>query len=95
MSVYVVAQLKFKDEPACRRYQAAAAELFLREGVRVLAADEAPTRLEGGYPYDKIVIMQFADAAAARGFLEGADYQRISADRVAGAETTAILVNGF
>ena len=95
MSVYVVAQLRFKDEALYRRYQARFAVVFAGSGGRLLAADEAPSVLEGTWAQDKVVIMQFADRDLAQAFLASPAYQEISRDRRAGAETTALLVRGL
>lgn len=95
MSVYVVAQLRFTDEARYRRYQSRFAEVFAGSGGRLLAADESPTVLEGEWAKDKLVIMQFDSAEAARAFLALPAYQAISEDRRAGAETTALLVRGL
>lgn len=94
MTVYVIAQLEFTDEARYRTYQAAATELFIDKGIRVLAADEAPVVLEGDWPGDKIVVMAFDDAAAARDFLESPEYRAISEDRRAGAKSTALMIKG-
>ena len=66
---------------------------FLR-GSALLAADEAPTVLEGDWPCSKIVMMAFDDEPAARAFLDSPLYGEISEDRIAGAKTTALLVRG-
>jgi len=95
MSVYVVAQLKFTDIARYRRYQSRFAAVFAGSGGRLLAADEAPRLLEGVWPFDKIVIMAFDDAAAARAFLDSPAYRAIAEDRLAGADTTALLATGF
>ncbi|WP_203291548.1 DUF1330 domain-containing protein [Maricaulis parjimensis] len=95
MSVYVIAMLNFTDEARYRTYQAAATKLFMERGIQVLAADEAPVLLEGEGELDKVVVMKFADEAAARDFLEGPDYQAISADRRAGAKTQSVMIRGF
>ena len=95
MTVFVVAALNFTDEARYRMYQARFAQVFAGSGGRLLAADEAPRLLEGSAQVDKVVLMQFASEAAARAFLESPAYQEISADRRAGAQTTALLVRGL
>lgn len=95
MTVYVLAQLKFTDEAAYRRYQARFMDVFRRFEGRLLAADEAPTVLEGRWDRDKVVLMAFPDETAARAFLEHPDYREISKDREAGADTVGLLLRGF
>lgn len=95
MPVYVVAQLRFKDVDRYRQYQARFASVFGRFAGRLLAADEAPKRLEGDWDAQKIVIMSFESEDEARRFLDSPEYAEISVDRRAGADTTGLLVRGF
>lgn len=93
--VYVVAQIRFTDEPSYRRYQAKFPKVFATSGGKLLAADESPRPLSGDWPFNKLVIMQFPDEATADGFLESEAYSEISKDRDAGAETVGVMVRGM
>jgi uncharacterized protein (DUF1330 family) len=95
MTVYVLAQLRFTDRSAYDRYQARFMEVFRRFDGRLLAADEHPQVLEGDWQRDKVVLMAFPDAEAARAFAESPEYQAISVDRKAGADTLSLLVHGL
>jgi uncharacterized protein (DUF1330 family) len=94
MTVYTVAQLKFKDLDAYRRYQRAFPAVFARFDGQVLAADEVPRVLEGEWAGDKIVILAFPDETEARRFQDDAAYQAIARDRKAGADAIVILASG-
>jgi len=95
VTVYAIAQLKFTRRDACNRYQAAFTEVFQRYSGTLLAADEAPRVREGEWDRDKVVLMSFPDEAAFREWAESPDYQRISKDRRAGAETVVVLVQAI
>ena len=95
MTVYAIAQLKFTDRDAYNRYQAAFMDVFLRYSGTLLAADEAPQVIEGDWDRDKVVMMSFPDEQAFREWAESPDYQRISEDRRAGAETVVLLVQAI
>jgi uncharacterized protein (DUF1330 family) len=95
MRAYVVAQLRFTDEAAYRRYQRRFAGVFAGSGGKLLAADEAPIVLEGKWASDKLVIMEFDGSEMAHKFLQSPAYQAIAEDRRAGAETVALLVREF
>ena len=95
MTVYAIAQLKFTDRDAYNRYQAAFMEVFQRYAGTLLAADEAPRVIEGDWDREKVVLMSFPDEAAFREWSESPDYQRISEDRRAGAETVVLLVQAM
>jgi uncharacterized protein (DUF1330 family) len=94
MTVYIVAQLKFTREELYRRYQAHFFHVFKQFNGRVLVADEAPIVLEGEWPNDKVVVIEFPDRAEAERFIQSPAYVEISKDRVAGAETISLLVKG-
>ena len=95
MAVYTIAQLKFTDVAAYRRYQAAFPAVFRRFNGKLLAADENPVVLEGEWPRDKVVVMEFPDEASAAAFSSDPEYQAISKDRKAGADAVVLLVHGF
>lgn len=95
VTVYAIAQLKFSDRNAYNRYQAAFMEVFQRYDGTLLAADEAPRVIEGQWDLEKVVLISFPDEAAFREWSESPDYQRISEDRRAGADTVVVLVQGL
>jgi len=95
VTVYAIAQLKFTNRDAYNRYQAAFMEVFQRYSGTLLAADEAPRVIEGDWDRDKVVLMSFPDQAAFREWAESPDYQRISEDRHAGADTVVVLVQAM
>lgn len=95
MTVYVVAQLRFVDRSAYDRYQARFMSVFAAFDGRLLAADEHPERLEGGWDRDKVVILSFPDTESARAFVTAPAYREIAKDRRAGAECVVLLVQGL
>jgi uncharacterized protein (DUF1330 family) len=95
VTVYVVAQLKFTDRAAYDRYQAAFLPIFQRYAGTVLAADESPQVLEGSSDREKVVLLSFPDEASFREWAYSPEYQEISEDRRAGADTTMFLVKGI
>ncbi|WBX99920.1 DUF1330 domain-containing protein [Ramlibacter tataouinensis] len=94
VTVYVLAQLKFKDRAAYDRYQAAFGGVFGAFEGAVLSADTRPKVLEGHWEGDKVVLLSFPDEAAWRAWAESPGYQDISRDRVAGADCTVLLLKG-
>ncbi|HEY7799292.1 MAG TPA: DUF1330 domain-containing protein [Hyphomonadaceae bacterium] len=95
MPVYTIAQLKFTDIDAYRRYQNAFPAVFARFNAKVLVADETPRVLEGDWPRDKVVILAFPDEAEAKRFAMSPEYQEIAKDRKAGADAIVLMVRGF
>jgi uncharacterized protein (DUF1330 family) len=95
MSTYVIAQIQFRDRAAYDRYQAAFMPVFSKFNGKVLAADERPRLMEGASAAEKVVIMAFPSDEEAMRFLQSPEYQEISKDRRAGADTVAHLVRGL
>ena len=95
MTVYAIAQLKFTDRAAYDRYQARFMEVFRRHPGTLLAADERPAVIEGEWDREKVVLMSFPNEAAFRGWAQSPEYQDISKDRLAGADTLVLLVKGL
>jgi uncharacterized protein (DUF1330 family) len=95
MTVYTVAQLKFTNVEAYRRYQNAFPAVFAKFNAKVLAADESPRVIEGDWPRDKVVILAFPDEAEALRFSASPEYAAIAKDRKAGADAVVLMVKGF
>ncbi|MHA7653385.1 DUF1330 domain-containing protein [Mycobacterium sp. ML4] len=95
MTVYAIAQLKFTDRAAYDRYQARFMDVFRRYAGTVLAADESPEVVEGEWDREKVVLMSFPDVIAFRNWAQSPEYQEISKDRRAGADSVVLLVTGL
>jgi uncharacterized protein (DUF1330 family) len=95
MTVYVMAQLKFKDRAAYDRYQAGFGTVFREFQGTVLAADSSPVVVEGSWDADKVVLLSFPDKASYQLWADSPGYRKISIDRTAGADCTVLLLNGL
>lgn len=95
MSVYIIAQLKFTERARYDIYQSRFFGVFRHFKGKLLVADEHPIVLEGEWPRDKVVIMEFPDAEAAREFQESPEYREIAVDRKAGADAIVMTVRGL
>ena len=94
MSAYVVAQLSIHDRARYDRYAAAFLPTLEPFGGRLLAADEAPEVLEGGWTSEKLVLIAFPDAAAAKAWAQSDAYRAIAVDRLAASEAVVLLARG-
>lgn len=95
MTVYAIAQLRFTDRAAYDRYQRRFMEVFRRHRGTLLAADEQPQVIEGRWDREKVVLMSFPDETDFRLWSESTEYQAISKDREAGADSVVLLVKGL
>lgn len=99
MTVYVVTQLRIHDAELYGRYMRAFiarfTEVFGKFGGKLLAADDTPRVLEGDWgAHNKVVLMEFPDAAAFTAWATSPEYNEIATDRKAGAEAIVLLVKG-
>nr|WP_090339434.1 DUF1330 domain-containing protein [Mycolicibacterium malmesburyense]CRL67756.1 hypothetical protein CPGR_00577 [Mycolicibacterium malmesburyense] len=95
MTVYAIAQLRFTDRAAYDRYQARFLNVFARYSGTLLAADESPRILEGESDREKVVLMSFPDEPSFRDWANSPEYQEISKDRRAGADSVVMLIEGL
>lgn len=95
MTVYAIAQLRFTDRAAYDRYQMQFMDVFRQYRGTLLAADERPQVIEGSWDREKVVLMSFPDEAEFRAWSESPQYQGISKDREAGADSVVLLVAGL
>ena len=95
MTVYAIAELRFTDRAAYDRYQSRFMEVFRRHPGTLLAADESPEVIEGEWDREKLVLMSFPDDASFLRWAQSPEYQEISQDRRAGADTLVLLVQGL
>lgn len=71
-------------------------DVFGKFGGKLLAADSAPRVLEGEWwDRNKVVLMEFPDAAAFTAWATSPEYNEIAVDRVAGAEAVVLLIKGL
>jgi uncharacterized protein (DUF1330 family) len=95
MTVFALAQLKFKDREAYQRYRDKFMPILMEFGGRLLAADEKPETVEGIWEGDKVVLLSFKSRNDFAAWSESASYREIAKDRKAGADATILLVEGI
>ena len=95
MTVYAIAQLAIHDRERYQRYVAAFMPILIKYGGQLLEADEHPEVTEEQLDGDKVVLIAFPDRETFTTWVTSPEYQEISKDRLAAAETTGILVRGL
>lgn len=95
MSLFVLAQFKIHDRAGYNAYVALATPIFIREGVRIHASDDAPVAITKGAEFDKVVLLEFRDQAHMRGFFSLEDYSAAAKIRDAASTLTAIQFDRF
>lgn len=95
MTVFALAQLKFKDREAYQRYQGRFMPLLMEFSGRLLAADENPVTVEGVWEGDKVVLISFTSRERFAAWSQSPSYQEIAKDRRAGADASVLLLKGI
>lgn len=95
MTVYAIVQLKIHDRATYDRYVDRFMPVFQKFAGKVLAADDAPRVVEGASEAARVVLLEFPDRKAFFEWSGSPDYQAIAADRIAAAQTTVTLIEGF
>ncbi|MEX0899790.1 MAG: DUF1330 domain-containing protein [Gammaproteobacteria bacterium] len=92
---YGVALLHITDQDAYDRYRRSFADTLVGTGGRVLAADTTPGVLEGDWAGDKVILLEFPDAASFGSWTMSARYREIARDRHAGSHGIVLSVRGL
>jgi len=95
MSIFVFAQFQIHDRQGYEKYVELATPIFMREGVKVLANDEAPVLISPGLKADKAVLLEFRDKAHYQHFFSQPDYIEAAKHRDAASTITAMRFERF
>jgi uncharacterized protein (DUF1330 family) len=95
MPVYVIADVReVRDLDALLEYRRRNTDAVASHGGRFLVRGGEATALEGDWPTQRIVLIEFPDAAAARAWWESEEYAPLKALRREASDTNIILVEG-
>lgn len=94
MSAYVVAQISIHDRDRYGRYVAGFMPTLAAYGGRLLVADETAQVMEGDWPRDKLIVLEFPDGDTARAWAASPAYQAIAVDRLAATDGVVLLADG-
>ncbi|RIL05369.1 MAG: DUF1330 domain-containing protein [Proteobacteria bacterium] len=95
MSAYVLAQLTIHDRARYDRYAARFLSVLARFEGRLLAADDAPGVVEGTWPHQKVVLIEFRDRDEAERWASSPEYRAIAVDREASTAATVLILAGL
>lgn len=92
---YVILTEDIKDPEGMKAYGKAAMPAMAQGGCRILAADPAPTVIEGNWHGHQTVVLEFDSVEAARAWYESDSYQAAAKLRQAAADCNAVIIAGF
>lgn len=94
MPAYFVVELDVTNMAAGEPYRAAVPATISQYGGRYLARGGATELIEGGPEPKRIVILEFADAAAVKRWYNSPEYQKILPVRLQNSKSRAFIVEG-
>ena len=95
MTVYAIATLEIHDRERYARYEDNFLEIFTNYNGTVLSVDEAPSTLEGEWPYTRTVLLSFPSRAELDAWYESDAYQAILEHRLAASTGNVVVINGL
>ena len=95
MAVYVIADVRdTSDADALQEYRRRNTDAVANHGGRFVIRGGDSQLLEGEWPTQRIVLIEFPDAAAARAWWESEEYAPLKELRRAASDTNILLVEG-
>ena len=94
MPAYFVAELEVTNPAGFEPYRAAVPATIAQYGGHYRARGGAIELIEGGPEPKRIVILEFADAAAVKRWYDSTEYQKILPIRLANSTGRAFIVEG-
>jgi uncharacterized protein (DUF1330 family) len=95
MTTYLLGQVRIKDPEVYQKYTSGFLAVLAKYDGKLLAVDDAPEMLEGKATGERIVILQFADRAAAQRWWESPEYREMVKYRHAATDSQVLMVRGF
>lgn len=96
LPTYIILQINVTNAEAYQKYAMAdQVALLARFGGRLVVIDGEPTVLEGAWPFNRTVVMEFPDREHAVAWYESPEYQRMLSLRHAAATSNCIITGGL
>jgi uncharacterized protein (DUF1330 family) len=94
MPAYVIADYEVSNPSGIESYRAAVPATIAQYGGRYMTPGGAAELIEGGPEPKRIVILEFADAAAVKRWYHSPEYQKILPIRLANSNGRVFIVEG-
>ena len=92
MPAYMVSQ--YRNSKEYDAYRAAVAELNRKHNARILTKPGSARCIEGEWPADSMVIIEFASLDAAKQFYQSKEYEAVKALRKDAPPLTIVVMEG-
>jgi len=94
MAGYLIANIDVKDPATFDEYRQQVAPLIKKFGGRYLVRGGDVRHLEGNFPLNRLVVLEFPTVEAAQHFYDSAGYQPILKLRLASTRSDVVLAQG-
>lgn len=94
MAVYLIANINVTNPEGFKAYSAQVPALVAKHGGRYLVRGGNVDAKEGGDLFNRVVVIEFPNRAAANAFYGDPEYQPVLAIRLANAEGHLALISG-
>lgn len=94
MSVYIIVDLDVTDPEKFAKYREQVPPLIEAYGGKYIVRGGEHEVLEGGWNPNRLVVLEFESAAAAKKFWESDDYAPVKKMRHESAQSNIVLVEG-
>jgi uncharacterized protein (DUF1330 family) len=94
MPAYFIAEIELTNPAEYEPYRAAVPATIAQYGGRYLTRGGAAELIEGGPEPKRVVILEFADTAAAKRWYNSPEYQKILPVRLANSTGRVFIVEG-
>jgi uncharacterized protein (DUF1330 family) len=91
---YFIVELEITNMAAMEPYRSAVGATIAQYGGRFLTRGGATELIEGGPEPKRVVILEFADAAAFKRWYDSPEYQKILPNRLANSSARGYVVEG-
>lgn len=94
MAAYVIVQETIHDPDTFATYAAQAPATLEGTGAKMLVRGGALSKLEGDWPHETVIVIEFPTRAAAEGWYNSAAYSAIRPLRNKSATSNFVIVDG-
>jgi uncharacterized protein (DUF1330 family) len=94
MAAYIIVNVDVTDPTTYEEYRKQVLPTVTKHGGKFLVRGGAVQRLEGDIDWKRVVVLEFASAAAARAWYESPDYQPLAKLRQKASHSNLIIVEG-
>ena len=94
MAAYIIAMVDVTDQEKYKKYMAKASEACERYGGKYLVRGGQTEIMEGGFPWSRVVVLEFESRDQARAFYNSVEYQAGKKERLGAADFNMMIVDG-